>query len=377
MIYLDNAATTKVADDVLREMLPYFSDIYGNAGSIHSAGRRAEAAMQEARGRCASGIGANPENIIFTSGGSEANSLAIMGVADYLKRIGKTHIITTQFEHHSVLECMKPLFYKGFEITYLRPNRHGIIEVSSVKDAIRQNTGLVSIMHVNNELGTMMDIESIGHLCQLAGCFFHTDCVQSYGQFLISVDQYGIDFLSASGHKINAPKGVGLLYTRCKEVLSPIIHGGSQEYGLRGGTENIAGIVGFGAASEIAFREDHRAFFEELRTEFLSELVSLKVEGFHLNGAPDKGSKIVNLRFDEIDGETLLLFLDSQGVMVSAGSACSAHSAVPSHVLTSIGLTDNQARSSIRVSFSPDTTLDEVKDAAAIIADTVKKLWMR
>lgn len=375
MIYLDNAATTMVSPEVMEAMLPYFSDVYGNPGSIHSMGRTAEKAVETARKQVAAPIGADPSNIIFTGGGSEANTLAIAGLAEHLKSIGKNHIITTQVEHHSVLECMKYLFYHGFYITYLPVNKLGEIDYDMLRESICDRTGLVSVMSVNNETGNRYDIYRIGHICREKSVLFHTDCVQAYCGTSIDVDDNCIDFLSASGHKIHATKGVGFLYARKKEFLRPVIFGGSQENGLRGGTHNVPYIVGIGRAAELANAEylrdihSYGMLIGSIKRHILSE-----VPGSHINGMPHGNSKTINIRFDDVDGETLLVLLDSKGIEVSAGSACSAHYAEPSHVLSAVGLTDDEARSSIRISVSKYTTGEEIDDAIAAIIDSVKQL---
>lgn len=375
MIYLDNASTTRVSPGVMSAMLPYFMEQYGNAGNIHSMGIEAAHAITRAREQVAKPIGADPDNIIFTSGGSEANTLAILGVLDHLKKIGKTHIITSSYEHHSVLETIKSTFHKGFTATYIDPDDHGYIYADAIEEKIQPDTGLVSIMGVNNETGTRNPISDIGRMCHKQGILFHTDCVQAYCMTPIDVMVDRIDFLSASGHKLYAPKGIGFLYAKNKAILRPCIYGSeSQEYGLRGGTENVPYIVGFGAAVE----EDHRdtwsySRYYGLRQRLLG-ILDKNLSGWHVNGMPFYGSKIVNLRFDGVDGETLLLLLNSEGVIVSAGSACSAHEARPSHVLKALGLTDDQVRSSIRISFSAYTTVDEIDEAARIIIESVKKL---
>lgn len=376
MIYLDNAATTQVSRRVVDAMLPYFTEMYGNAGSIHTMGTTAAKALQKAREQCAKPLNANPDNIIFTSGGSEANTLAIVGLAEHLKSIGKTHIITTKVEHPSVLEAMKRLFYMGFEITYLSPDRRGNIDATDVVNAIRKSTGLVSIMAVNNETGNSYDICRIGARCKKQGILFHTDCVQAYGNMHIDVEAYHIDFLTVSGHKFHAQKGVGFLYAKHKEFLRPVILGGGQEFTLRSGTENVPAIVGMGEAAEAAYEALALQDNSGKRKLFLNELTK-ELGEVRINGCPYGGSKTINLCFDGVDGETLLLLLNNKGVFVSAGSACSAHSAVPSHVLTAIGLTSDEARSSIRVSFSTHTSNEEICEAARIIADSVKKLQRR
>lgn len=375
MIYLDNAATTKVSQEVMDAMYPYFSEFYGNPGSIHHMGRTAEEFIEDARRRVADPIRADPINIIFTGGGSEANTLAIFGLAKYLASIGKNHIITTQVEHHSILRCLKQSFYDAFHVTYLPVRRDGSIDIELLKASICERTGLVSVMTVNNETGNLYPIHEIGEICHQNNILFHTDCVQGYCQTDIDVDLDFIDFLSASGHKIHAPKGVGFLYARKKDLLSPIIYGGSQEYGLRGGTHNTPYIVGMGWAAKFAHEmylnsdNSYGKMIERIKQHILSELPSA-----HINGTPFANSKTINIRFDGIDGETLLMVLDSMGIEVSAGSACSAHYAVPSHVLSAIGLTDDEARGSIRISISKYTTIEEIDEAAQAIVDTVKEL---
>lgn len=375
LIYLDNAATTMVSQEVMDAMLPYFTTKYGNSGSVHSMGRHAEQAITEARKHVAAPIGADPDSIIFTSGGSEANTLAIIGLMEHLKAIGKNHIITTQVEHHSILECMKCMFDNGFYVTYLPVDKYGNLNLELLSASICERTGLVSVMTVNNETGNLYPIHEIGKICHQNNVLFHTDCVQGYCQTDIDVDRDCIDFLSASGHKIHAPKGVGFLYARRKDILHPVIHGGSQEYGLRGGTHNTPYIVGMGLAAKIAhdgyISGDH--ICGEMTAHIRQHILSA-VSCAHINGTPFEDSKTINIRFDGVDGETLLVALDSIGIEVSAGSACSAHYSVPSHVLSAIGLTDDAARSSIRISVSKYTTFEEIDKAAKAIADTVKEL---
>lgn len=377
MIYLDNAATTQVSNSVLNAMLPYFRQDYGNAGSIHSMGAKCAKAVNEAREKCALPINADADNIIFTAGGSEANNLAIRGLAEHLKSTGKMHIITTQVEHPSVLNTMEYMETQGFHVEYLPVGNDGTLDINKLRVAFKENTGLVSVMTVNNETGNLYDVHQIGAECAQRGVLFHTDCVQGYGNVEIDVKNDNIDFLSVSGHKFHSPKGIGFLYVKNKELLSPVIYGGGQEHNLRSGTENVPGIVGMGVAAESAYREltewNWKQKATNKRETFLREL-NASVDGVWVNGIPHEGSKTINLYIQGIDGETLLLMLNSRGVYVSAGSACSAHSAVPSHVLTAMGLTDLEARSSIRVSFSRYTTDKKLIEAAHIIADCVKTL---
>lgn len=375
MIYLDSAATTRVSQPVLDAMLPYFTQKYGNPGSVHSLGEQAAQAVRKAREQVAAPINADPDSIIFTSGGSEANTLAIIGMLEYLKSVGKNHIITTSVEHHSVLECMKHAFHNGFHITYLPVDGIGRLDLGLLEANICEKTGLVSVMTVNNEIGNLYPIHEIGTICRQNNILFHTDCVQGYCQVGVDVENDFIDLLSASGHKIHAPKGIGFLYTRNKELLRPVIMGGGQEYGLRGGTENTPYIVGMGAAADMMYGKMKCANLHNRRLmlKFLTSLAE-QIGYVKINGCRYNGSKTVNIQFDGVDGETLLLLLDSRGVAVSAGSACSAHSAVPSHVLTALGLTDEQAKSSVRVSISDETTSEEICEAANIIADSVNVL---
>ncbi|MDB7829190.1 cysteine desulfurase family protein [Intestinimonas butyriciproducens] len=375
MVYLDNAATTRVSPEVVSGMIPYFEEVYGNAGSIHCMGRSARKAIDIAREQVSRPIGAKPENIIFTSCGSEANNLALFGVAEQLSKTGNTHIIISNIEHDSVLGCVHDLQYKyGFDVSIARADKNGIVSASEIKSLMREYTGLVSVMAVNNELGTMNPIREIGELCRSREVMFHTDCVQAYCNIPIDVEKDCIDFLSVSGHKFHAPKGVGFLYARNKEFINPILVGGGQEYGLRAGTENTPYIVGLGKAAELASdKVRNRNTYSELIRAFVSEIGN-RIDGVHINGTPYSGSKIVNIRFDGVDSETLLLFLDSQGVCVSAGSACAAHSAKPSHVLKAIGLTDMEAKSSIRISISDETTKDELNFAAKEICESVNIL---
>lgn len=372
MIYLDNAATTKVSDEVVKAMLPYMTSMYGNAGSVHSMGRSAHEAIEEARKRVATPINADPSGIIFTSCASEANNMAILGLEAYLKKSGKTHIITSNAEHPSVLEAMKKMSGQGFFVTYLPINSNGCVDPVTLKEAIREDTGLVSIMGVNNELGSLNDLAKIGEICG-KDILFHTDCVQAYGNTDIDVKSFSVDFLSASGHKIHAPKGVGFLYAADPSLLKPLIVGGGQENGLRSGTENVPGIVALGVAAQEANLPENREHGDKLVL-LIDALKKCGVSDFYVNVSPHTGSRTVNLRFYGVDGETLVMMLSTKGVMVSAGSACSAHSAVPSHVLKAIGLTDLQAKSSIRVSISRYTRKEELLVAAQMIADCVQVL---
>lgn len=396
MIYLDNASTTRIDPRVLEAMMPYLTDEYGNAGTLYELGRKSAEAIAKARQQVADLIGASPEQIIFTSGGSEANNMVFAGVKDYLISTGKTHIVTTQIEHDSVLNAVKKLckaqdiveyscIKHGFDVEYVSPCNNGCVPYQSVLDSIGETTGLISVMHTNNETGLKNQrIEDIGRECKEKGVLFHTDCVQAAGCNELNVDEIGCDFMSLSSHKIHGAKGVGALYVRDKSVVSPIIFGGSsQEFGLRGGTENVAGIVGFGVACEIlrlSQKKDIKYIAELLQLLYDSiqkHLVEYGLEHIsHINGgtSANEHSKAINMRFDNVDGETLLLMLDARDVCVSAGSACRSHESEPSHVLLAMGIDPEGARNSIRFSLSRMNTREEVEKAAKIIADCVEAL---
>lgn len=392
MIYLDNAATTQIHSEVLDAMMPYLKEEYGNAGAMYGLGRRAANAVAEARQQVARLIGCAPNQIIFTSGGSEANNLVFAGLRPYLLANGKTHIITSAVEHDSVLKAVnsvcnplccntKNVIKSDFGATFLGVNPNGEVLVGDLLDALTEQTGLVSVMYVNNETGAVNPVLEIGELCRSKNILFHTDCVQAVGFQDINVKDIGCDFLSISSHKVNAPKGVGALYVRDTSVLTPLIHGGAaQEFGFRGGTENVAGIVGFGKACEILARDlkankekanDLRITFERALKENLSSLGLQHI--LHINSESEH-SKILNVRFDDVDGQTLLLMLDAHEICVSAGSACRSHEAEPSHVLLAMGLSEDEARDSIRTSFSHMQGTSEILQAAKVIAQCVATL---
>lgn len=374
MIYLDNAATTRVSRAVLREMSRAFSELYANPASVHQAGLQARDLMQLARERCATAIGAYPEQIVFTSGGTESNNLTILGLASSLKKQGKTHLITTQVEHASVLAPMEFLETHGFSVTYLPVERDGSLSPETVERAIQENTGLVSVMAINNETGNQYPVEEIGRRCKDHGVLFHTDFVQGFGQLAVNLSC--IDFLSVSAHKFHGPKGVGFLYAKQKEVLSPLLLGGGQEGGLRPGTENVPGIAGMGLAAELADEalQRNQKTFRDLSQHLLSRLHRLGVP-FQVNGDPcHQSPKILNLRFPGVDAESLLLLLSNFGVMVSTGSACSAHEVAPSHVLKALGLSDAEARSSIRVSLCESTTKESLSQFASYLVSALSML---
>lgn len=384
MIYLDSAATTKIAPEVLAAMMPYLTDEYGNAGTLYGLGRSAAEAVQKAREQVATLFGCTPDHVVFTSGGSESNNTVFKGLQHKLTEQGKKHLIVSAIEHDSVLRAAEALTKDGFYITYIKPSSDGRISPKAVEAAIQEDTGLVSVMFTNNETGVTNDINEIGRICRQNEVLFHTDCVQAAGQYPLSVYKNDVDFASISSHKIHGPKGVGALYIREPSIMPLVCGGSEQEFGLRGGTENVAGIVGLGAAAEIAvvnMQEDiimvsmaKQKFYMEL----LHELNEFGVgDTLHVNGgsAIDPG-KAINLRFDGVDAQTLLLMLDSKGVCISAGSACRSHESEPSHVLTAMGLTAEEARSSVRVSFSKYNTVDEAEQAARDMASCVCVLRM-
>ncbi len=381
MIYLDAAATTPIDPRVLESMMPYMITQYGNAGTLYKFGREANDAVQEARARVSQFVGGDQGTVIFTSGGSEANNLVFYGVKNYLKKIGRTHILVSAIEHDSVLRAAESLKKDGFVVEYIPVLTNGIVSSSAVERCLRRDTGLVSVMYVNNETGVENPVYDIGSVCLRHGILFHTDCVQAAGCHPIDAEEIGCNFLSVSSHKIHGPKGVGALYVKDTSILSPLICGGAdQEFGLRGGTENVAGIVGFERACEIscAQRSEDRTAVSIFKQQFVIELQKqIGADRVHINGtsllAP---GKTINLRIDGVDNESLILMLDSMDICISAGSACQSHESRPSHVLTAMGLSAEEARSSIRVSFSRMNTEEEVVKAAQMIASSICALQM-
>ena len=380
MIYLDNAATTKIAPEVLDAMMPYLTDEYGNAGTLYGLGRSAAAAIKKAREQVATLFGCTPDHVIFTSGGSESNNTVFKGLRHQLKESGKTHLVVSAIEHDSVLRAAEMLTKDGFYITYVKPNREGVIEAQDIERAIQEDTGLVSVMYVNNETGAVNNIRAIGQICRVHSVLFHTDCVQAAGQFQVDINKDCVDFVSVSSHKLHGPKGVGALYVRETDIFPLICGGNEQEFGLRGGTENVPGIIGFGRACEAATGNLRENTIEVsvLKQKFYAQLIAalnecgIGRECVHVNGRPViESGKVLNLRFDGVDAETLLLMLDTKGVCVAAGSACSSHEAKPSHVLTAMGLSRDEARSAIRFSFSKYNTTEEIESAAQITASCI------
>ena len=361
-IYADNAATTALSPQVLEEMMPYLTTVYGNPSSLYGIGAEAKEAVEEARAKIASLIGANsPNEIYFTSGGSEADNWAIKGMCRALKKKGKNHIITSKFEHHAVLHTCKALEKEGFEVTYLDVYENGIVKVEDVKNAIKDTTALVTIMYANNEIGTIQPIKEIGQICRENKVIFHTDAVQAVGNVDINVEEQFIDMLSLTGHKFHGPKGCGALY--CRRGVRPeiLIDGGAQERTRRAGTENVAGIVGLAKALELALStmEERNARLTKMRDRLMDGL--LNIERSRVNG--DRVQRLpgnINMCFEGIEGESLLLRLDMAGICASSGSACTSGDLDPSHVLLSIGLPHEIAHGSMRLSFSDDNTEEDV-----------------
>lgn len=377
MIYLDAAATTQIDRRVLESMMPYLTTQYGNAGTLYKFGRAANEALQSARAQVSRFVGADNGSIIFTSGGSESNNLVFHGAKEYLKRIGRTHVLVSAVEHDSVLRAAESLTKEGFDVGYIPVQGDGSVSLTALEGLLRPDTGLVSVMYVNNETGAVNPVCDIGSLCMKHGVLFHTDCVQAAGCHAIDAVEIGCDFLSVSSHKIHGPKGVGALYVKDMTTITPLIYGGAeQEYGLRGGTENVAGIVGFGRACELsaAQLQEDKTYVSSLKQRFVTELTdALKEQGMdgiiHINGGSIMApGKTVNLRIDGVDNESLILMLDNKEICISAGSACQSHESNPSHVLTAMGLTMEEARSSVRVSFSRMNTMEEIIEAAQTIA---------
>lgn len=374
MIYLDNAATTKTAPEVVDAMLPYFSEYYGNASTIYSLGAESKKAMDHARQTIADSLGAKPEEIYFTAGGSESDNWALKATAEAYASKGK-HIITTKIEHHAILHTCEYLEKRGYEITYLNVDRDGLISLDELKAAIRPDTILISVMFANNEIGTIEPIAEIGEIAKEHGVLFHTDAVQAYAQVPINVDEMHIDMLSASGHKLNGPKGIGFLYIRKGVKIRSFVHGGAQERSRRAGTENIPGIVGLGAAVERAMRiMDSKTQREiELRDYLIGRLEN-EIPHCWLNGHRTKRlPNNINFSFLFIEGESMLIMLDMKGICASSGSACTSGSLDPSHVLLAIGLKHEEAHGSLRLTLSEDSTKEEMD----IVAEEVKKIVQR
>ncbi|MEM7826906.1 MAG: cysteine desulfurase family protein [Candidatus Aenigmatarchaeota archaeon] len=372
-IYLDHAATTPIAKEVLEAMMPFFAEKFGNASSLHSWGREAREALEKSREIIKRSVHAKNHELIFTSGGTESNNLAIKGVAFAGRKKGK-HIITSAIEHDCVLNATKWLEKQGFKITYLPVDREGFININELEKSIREDTILVSIIHGNNEIGTIQDIDKIGEVCSEHGVYFHTDACQSFTKVPIDLEKNNIDLLTINAHKIYGPKGIGALIIRKGVKIDPLLHGGGHEFGLRSGTENVAGAVGFAKAVEIA-REDDIEYMAMLRDMLIKG--ALEIKDSRLNG-PESGKRRLcnnaNFSFKYIEGEALILRLDSKGIAVSTGSACSSKSLEPSHVLLAIGLKPEDAHGSIRFSIGRENKKEEIEYTIEALEDSVKAL---
>lgn len=371
IIYLDNAATTKTRPEVVQEMLPYFTELYGNPSSVYEFSSPSKKAIARSRETIAQSLGAKANEIYFTAGGTESDNWAIKATAEAYQSKGN-HIITSKIEHHAVLHTCEYLEKRGFEVTYLDVDENGVVKLEELKKAIRPTTILISIMFANNEIGTIEPVKEIGAIAKEHGIFFHTDAVQAYGHLPINVDECNIDMLSASGHKINGPKGIGFLYIRTGLKTRSFIHGGAQERKRRGGTENVPGIVGLGKAAEIAMAtmEERTKKESELR-DYLMDRVMAEVPYSRINGhRTDRLPNNVNFAFQFIEGESLLIKLDMAGICGSSGSACTSGSLDPSHVLLAIGLPHEIAHGSLRLTLNEENTREQMD----YVADQIKEI---
>ena len=373
---MDHSATTPVAPEVLEAMQPYFGEKFGNASSLHSFGLEAKEALEESRAKVATLLGAQPEEIIFTSGGTESDNLALKGIGYRSKEKGKgNHIITSSIEHPAILETCRKLETQGFKVTYLPVTKDGLVDPETLESAIRKETVIISVMHANNEIGTIQPLKEIGEIAAEKDVFFHTDAVQTAGKIPIDVDDMGLDLLSISAHKLYGPKGVGALYVRKGTRLDSIVQGGGHERGLRSGTENVAGIVGLARAADLASQE--MAFEAKRLTDLrdkLAKMVLDSVKDAWINGTMKKrlpGN--LNFGFRYVEGESLLLFLDSKGIAVSTGSACSSKKLEPSHVLRSLGLKPEECHGSLRITMGRSNTEEDVDYVAKSITEAVER----
>jgi len=374
-VYLDYAATTPTSPEVIKEMLPYFSGIYGNPSSIYRIAQKAREAVEEAREKIAKFLNARPEEIIFTSGGTEADNLAIKGVA-YANMKKGNHIITSKIEHHAVLNTCRWLEKQGFKVTYVSVDKYGVIDLDELKESITDKTILISVMHANNEVGTIEPISEISKIARERGIYFHTDAVQTVGKLPIDVEKLGVDLLSFSGHKLYGPKGIGGLYIRKGTKIDPLIHGGHHERNRRAGTENVPGIVGLGKACEIAAKERS---VENERLKILKDKLykglKERMEEIILNGHPTNGlPSILNICIKYVEGESMLINLDLEGICVSSGSACTSGSLEPSHVLSAMGVPPEIAQGSLRFSLGRYTTEEEINCVVETLPPIVERL---
>ena len=375
VIYLDHASTTPADPAVVSAMLPWFGEEYGNPSTVYSLGLTAAQAVQSARESLARHLGANPEEIYFTSGGTESDNWAILGAVGAQQKKGR-HLVTSTVEHHAVLECVDYLEKHGFEITRVPVDSGGLVDPESVREAIRSDTVLVSIMHANNEVGTVQPIADIGKITREAGALFHVDAVQTAGKQPLDVDDLGVDMLSVSAHKLYGPKGVGLLYLRKRTRIDPLLHGGGQERGRRAGTHNVPGIVGMAKAFDLAAeRMSEDAEREAALRDRLWQGLSQNIEAVHLNGDPVKRlAGNLNLRVEGIEGEAMILMLDMEGICVSSGSACTTGSLEPSHVLLAMGIPAENAHGSLRVTLGRSTTQEDIDHFIRVFPPIVSRL---
>ncbi len=371
-VYLDNGATTPIAEEVLETMLPYLKEKYGNASSLHAWGREAREAVEKAREIIARKLNVSPNEVIFTSGGTESNNFALKGIAFANKDKGK-HIITQKTEHPCVLQTCKWLESIGFEVTYLDVDEYGMVSPESVANAMRKDTILVSIMHANNEIGTIQPVEEIAKICKEHEVYFHTDACQSFTKEPLDAEKIGVDLITVSSHKIYGPKGVGALIVREGVKITPLMHGGGHEFGKRSGTENVPGIVGFGKAVEIA-KEEHVKHMKKLRDMLITQVLN-EIHKVKLNGHPEKRlCNNANFTFYGIEGEALLMRLDARGIACSTGSACSSHKLQPSHVLLAIGLKPEEAHGSLRLTIGRQNTEEEIEYTIDALKEEVEAL---
>ena len=375
LIYLDNAATTKTSEEVVAAMLPYFTEYYGNPSSVYEFASESKKAVSNARRTIAETLGAQENEIYFTAGGSEADNWALKSTSEAYQSKGK-HIITTKIEHHAILHTAEYLEKRGFEITYIGVDENGVVKVDELEKAIRPDTILISVMFANNEIGTIQPIKEIGEIAKKHGVLFHTDAVQAYGQLPINVDELHIDMLSSSGHKLNGPKGIGFLYIRKGVKIRSFVHGGAQERKRRAGTENVPGIVGYGKAAEIAAKtmKERTAKEIELRDHLidrvLAEVPYTRLNGHRTNRLPNNA----NFSFQFVEGESLLILLDNNGICASSGSACTSGSLDPSHVLLAIGLPHEIAHGSLRLTLSAETTMEDIDFVVDCIKQIIERL---
>ena len=375
LIYLDNAATTKTSEEVVAAMLPYFTEYYGNPSSVYEFASESKKAVSNARRTIAETLGAQENEIYFTAGGSEADNWALKATAEAYQSKGK-HIITTKIEHHAILHTAEYLEKRGFEITYIGVDENGVVKVDELEKAIRPDTILISVMFANNEIGTIQPIKEIGEIAKKHGVLFHTDAVQAYGQLPINVDELHIDMLSSSGHKLNGPKGIGFLYIRKGVKIRSFVHGGAQERKRRAGTENVPGIVGYGKAAEIAAKTMKERTAKEIELSdhlidrVLAEVPYTRLNGHRTNRLPNNA----NFSFQFVEGESLLILLDNNGICASSGSACTSGSLDPSHVLLAIGLPHEIAHGSLRLTLSAETTMEDIDFVVDCIKQIIERL---